>query len=319
MRPPTPAPDTRTRGVRRSKQSLYRCAAPSWRRSIAPPPAASASVQLADHDVVADRDERPPHQPHRLGAAPRDQARPGHSLQIERPQVERDVAATLGGRLERQGVEVGVIAEITSDLNRGLLAKVFELVAPPSIRKVGCLMVMGSEGRREQTVRTDQDNGLLLAEAVDAGEIEGRCQLVAKEQPAEERVVLGSEFGQGEGLAKRGGILGVVFVIAGGREQREPFQQVGIHPEVIALDLRAGTHVVGQVAHVDGDPVQRPGALPVMPVVRGNDPDDVRLFAHRLKRDEPVGVTVDFDVGAVGLQVLTGPLRRVRKWLNAAR
>jgi CBS domain-containing protein len=28
---------------------------------------------------------------------------------------------------------------------------------------MGCLMVMGSEGRGEQTVRTDQDNGLLLA------------------------------------------------------------------------------------------------------------------------------------------------------------
>lgn len=77
----------------------------------------------------------------------------------------RDIQAQVA-RLERQGVEVEVIAEITSDLNRRLLAKVFEFVAPESIRKSGCLMVMGSEGRREQTVRTDQDNGLLLAERV---------------------------------------------------------------------------------------------------------------------------------------------------------
>jgi CBS domain-containing protein len=68
-----------------------------------------------------------------------------------------------------------VIAEITSDLNRGLLAKLFDLLAPPSIRAAGCLMVMGSEGRREQTVRTDQDNGLLLAEPVDSADLETFC------------------------------------------------------------------------------------------------------------------------------------------------
>jgi CBS domain-containing protein len=69
-------------------------------------------------------------------------------------------------RLDRQGVKVEVIAEITSDLNRRLLQKLFDLTASPAIRTQGCLMVMGSEGRGEQTVRTDQDNGLLLAEPV---------------------------------------------------------------------------------------------------------------------------------------------------------
>ncbi len=75
-------------------------------------------------------------------------------------------------RLEQQGVKVEVIAEITSDLNRGLLAKLYELIAPPSIREHGCLIVMGSEGRGEQTVRTDQDNGLLLAAPVPQQELE---------------------------------------------------------------------------------------------------------------------------------------------------
>ncbi|RAI45410.1 DUF294 nucleotidyltransferase-like domain-containing protein [Rhodoplanes roseus] len=69
-------------------------------------------------------------------------------------------------RLHRQGARVEVIAEITSDLNRRLFAKLFDMIAPPSIRENGCLMVMGSEGRGEQTVRTDQDNGLLLARPV---------------------------------------------------------------------------------------------------------------------------------------------------------
>jgi CBS domain-containing protein len=75
-------------------------------------------------------------------------------------------------RLERQGVRVEAIAEITSDLNRRLFTKLFEMTAPPSIREAGCLMVMGSEGRGEQTVRTDQDNGLLLDRPVPESELQ---------------------------------------------------------------------------------------------------------------------------------------------------
>ncbi len=69
-------------------------------------------------------------------------------------------------RLYRQGIRVRDIAAITSDLNRHLFRKLFAMVAPASIQAAGCLLVMGSEGRGEQTVRTDQDNGLLLAEPV---------------------------------------------------------------------------------------------------------------------------------------------------------
>jgi CBS domain-containing protein len=73
----------------------------------------------------------------------------------------RDIQAQVE-RLHKQGVKVEVIAEITSDLNRALFAKLYDLIAPASIKEAGCLIVMGSEGRGEQTVRTDQDNGLLL-------------------------------------------------------------------------------------------------------------------------------------------------------------
>jgi len=68
--------------------------------------------------------------------------------------------------LRRQGVKIDVVCEIVSDLNRHLHAKLFSLVAPKSIREAGCLIVMGSEGRGEQTFRTDQDNGLILAAPV---------------------------------------------------------------------------------------------------------------------------------------------------------
>ncbi len=65
--------------------------------------------------------------------------------------------------LRRQGVKIDTVCEIVSDLNRHLHAKLFSLVAPKSISGSGCLIVMGSEGRGEQTFRTDQDNGLILA------------------------------------------------------------------------------------------------------------------------------------------------------------
>jgi CBS domain-containing protein len=75
-------------------------------------------------------------------------------------------------RLHRQGVAVEQIAELTSDLNRRLFVKLFEILAPPAIREHGCLLIMGSEGRGEQTVRTDQDNGLLLDAPVESGELD---------------------------------------------------------------------------------------------------------------------------------------------------
>lgn len=75
--------------------------------------------------------------------------------------------------LRRQDVRAEVIAEIISDLNRRLIAKTFALLAPPDLRKRSCLIVMGSEGRGEQTVRTDQDNGLILAEPVDQSMLDG--------------------------------------------------------------------------------------------------------------------------------------------------
>ena len=85
---------------------------------------------------------------------------------IDRAQSIEDLvqaAQDIGRQVERlagERVRVEAIAEITSDLNRRLITKLFEMIAPPSIRDAGCLMIMGSEGRGEQTVRTDQDNGL---------------------------------------------------------------------------------------------------------------------------------------------------------------
>ena len=74
--------------------------------------------------------------------------------------------------LRRQGVKIEAVCEMVSDLNRRLHARLFSLIAPPSIREQGCLIVMGSEGRGEQTFRTDQDNGLILSGPVPAQDLD---------------------------------------------------------------------------------------------------------------------------------------------------
>lgn len=65
-------------------------------------------------------------------------------------------------RLSTDGVRIEVIAAITGRLNRQIFRRLWEIVAPEDIRANSCLMVMGSEGRSEQLIRTDQDNGLIL-------------------------------------------------------------------------------------------------------------------------------------------------------------
>jgi CBS domain-containing protein len=88
------------------------------------------------------------------------------STQDDLAVAARETAAQVR-TLRRQGVGVELIGEIMSDLNQRLFSRLFEMVAPAELRASGCLIVMGSEGRGEQTVRTDQDNGLILSEPVD--------------------------------------------------------------------------------------------------------------------------------------------------------
>lgn len=64
--------------------------------------------------------------------------------------------------LHSDGVRVGVIARLVGTLNRQVFRRLWELLAPEDLRANSCLIVMGSEGRSEQVIRTDQDNGLIL-------------------------------------------------------------------------------------------------------------------------------------------------------------
>jgi len=64
--------------------------------------------------------------------------------------------------LYEKGVKVRYISKLVSQLNEKLFEKLFELTAPEELKNNSCLVIMGSEGRSEQILRTDQDNALIL-------------------------------------------------------------------------------------------------------------------------------------------------------------
>jgi CBS domain-containing protein len=64
--------------------------------------------------------------------------------------------------LYRGGTRVGQIGKLVQALNAKLFERAWQLVAPPGLLAESCLFVMGSEGRGEQLLKTDQDNGLIL-------------------------------------------------------------------------------------------------------------------------------------------------------------
>lgn len=64
--------------------------------------------------------------------------------------------------LHRSGTKVNMIARLVQELNAKLFERAWELIALPDLVANSCLFVMGSEGRGEQLLKTDQDNGLVL-------------------------------------------------------------------------------------------------------------------------------------------------------------
>ncbi len=61
-----------------------------------------------------------------------------------------------------QGVKVINITKLLSQLYSQLFRKLFEILAPKDLIDNSCLVVLGSEGRGEQILKTDQDNAIIL-------------------------------------------------------------------------------------------------------------------------------------------------------------
>lgn len=69
--------------------------------------------------------------------------------------------------LKTKGVQVRYITKLVSTLNLKIYKKVFSLSVPSDLCDKCALLVMGSEGREEQSVKTDQDNALIIKDGVD--------------------------------------------------------------------------------------------------------------------------------------------------------
>ena len=87
-------------------------------------------------------------------------------------QITRLLAA-----LQRGGTRIGLMAKLVQQLNAHLFERAWSMVAPPDLVENSCLFVMGSEGRGEQLLKTDQDNGLVLRDGYAAPpELDAICQ-----------------------------------------------------------------------------------------------------------------------------------------------
>lgn len=79
--------------------------------------------------------------------------------------------------LYRGGTRIGMMARLVQQLNARLFERAWHMVAPTDLVGHSCLFVMGSEGRGEQLLKTDQDNGLVLRDGYTAPpDVDSICQ-----------------------------------------------------------------------------------------------------------------------------------------------
>lgn len=82
---------------------------------------------------------------------------------LEDLKIPAEQITNLISLLNRNGTKVGMIARLVQELNAKLFERTWILIASPELQQNSCLFVMGSEGRGEQILKTDQDNGLILS------------------------------------------------------------------------------------------------------------------------------------------------------------
>lgn len=83
--------------------------------------------------------------------------------------------------LSNKGVKTHYIAKLVNELHRKLQAKLWQILDTEQQFTEATFIVMGSEGRSEQVVRTDQDNAVIFDEAVDSQALAQFCQTYSAE------------------------------------------------------------------------------------------------------------------------------------------
>ena len=69
--------------------------------------------------------------------------------------------------LHAKGVKVNHISNLIGQLNTKVYQKLYDLIVPFELQQKACFIVMGSEGRNEQIIKTDQDNALIIKDDID--------------------------------------------------------------------------------------------------------------------------------------------------------
>lgn len=99
------------------------------------------------------------------------------SLRLARAHGIDDIAEAADGMtqlvrsLNAHGARIPYMMQLVSALNSRIMGQIFNLVVPIEHRNRICLLVMGSEGRREQLLKTDQDNALVVDDDLDWPEL----------------------------------------------------------------------------------------------------------------------------------------------------
>ncbi|MEO9382697.1 putative nucleotidyltransferase substrate binding domain-containing protein [Chromobacterium phragmitis] len=93
-----------------------------------------------------------------------------------------DELADIAGQIDRlvrilsgHGVKPQQLGRLVQALNARLFARAWRMIASPRLAENSCLLAMGSEGRGEQILKTDQDNMLLLRDGEDLPEAAACC------------------------------------------------------------------------------------------------------------------------------------------------
>lgn len=93
-------------------------------------------------------------------------------LRIERAQTIEDLYEAAHGlndlikALVSHGVKARFAMDLIAAMNGRVIAKLFDLIVPADMQPHVCLVVMGSEGRGEQIMKTDQDNALIYRDGL---------------------------------------------------------------------------------------------------------------------------------------------------------
>ena len=79
---------------------------------------------------------------------------------------------TMIATLHSRGVKSRYISKLVSEINKKMYTKLFEMVFPESWQDKATFILLGSEGRSAQILRTDQDNALIFEDGFEPEDVE---------------------------------------------------------------------------------------------------------------------------------------------------